>query len=401
MDAVRKLKVIEFLDGLYFATIITSLFAIAEGMTLSQVVFAQGLYSLSVIAMEVPTGIVADKFGRKISVGLGYLMSCVGIGLFVLNPSVILLYVMRFIQATGSTLISGASEALLFEASKEQGLNYKKQSSIALSNRVLGLCAAGIIAGVAFERFDQASFVPLMVATMVVQVAAALLAFSVKEKRDPAESQAASEAKVWSMLSDTVSLMRNNKTIFGLTMFGLLAACNEYFLYQTYGPYFETNGVSNFWVGAAFSLGLLLNFGLQRNIYRIENHLSLEKALVLIKLTAAAGYLGLALATRSTVLVIVLISTIGIFNVERPLISDYANQEISNRIRVTVLSGMTLMSRITKALLTFVIGGIIVHNPVTTGYYISGLYMVAGTVVGYWLLVRCGCIRKVTHRAEA
>lgn len=400
MDTVKKLKIIEFLDGLYFATIITSLFAIAEGISLSQVVFAQGLYSLTIILMEVPTGIVADRFGRKVSVGLGYLMSVIGIGLFLLNPSVILLYIMRFIQATGSTLVSGANEALLYEASTEQKLNYKKQSSIALSNGVLGLCTAGVIAGFVYERYDEASFAPLMVATMITQLVAAILAFTIREKRGMKESEVESEAKVWSMLTETISIMRHNKTIFALTMFGLLATCNEYFLYQTYGPYFETMEVSNFWVGAAFSCGLFFNFVLQRNIYRVEEFLTLEKALVMIKLAAAAGYMGLALLTNSTALVIILISTIGIFNIERPIISDYANNEIGNHIRATVLSGMSLMSRITKALLTFIIGGIIMSHSVTTGYYLSGLYIVVGSLVGYWLLVRCGCVRKFTQKAS-
>lgn len=90
-------------------------------------------------------------------------------------------------------------------------------------------------------------------------------------------------------------------------------------------------------------------------------------------------------------------STIGVFNIERPIVSDFANQEISNRIRSTVLSGMSLISRITKAALTFVIGTIIISQPVTTGYLITGIYLIIGTLIGYWLLVRCGCVRRVAH----
>lgn len=63
MTSVTKLKVIELVDGLHFATIITNLFAIAHGVPLYQAVIAQSIFSAVVLLMEVPTGLVADKFG--------------------------------------------------------------------------------------------------------------------------------------------------------------------------------------------------------------------------------------------------------------------------------------------------------------------------------------------------
>lgn len=397
MSTVKKLKLIEFFDGLYFATIITSLFAVFHGISLSQIVFAQGLYSLNVLLMEVPTGVIADKFGRKVSMALGYSMSIIGIALFVIEPSVIVMYLMRFLQSTGSALVSGANEALLFEGSKDEGLNYKQQSSIANSNAIIGLCAAGVLGGVFYQIYDNASLAPLMLATVATQLVAVVLALSIKEPRAE-KSIAKEEAKAFAMLAETVRLLKTNKKIFALTMFGMLAACNEYFLYQTYGPYFKEIGVSNFWIGAVFTLGLLLSFVLVRNIWKIERYLTMEKALALIKFIAAFGYIGLALVTQDTLLIIILISTIGVFNIERPIVSDFANQEIDNRIRATVLSGMSLISRITKAGLTFIIGFIIAEQSITTGYLISGVYMIVGTCIGYWLLVRCGCITQLHHK---
>lgn len=398
MSTVTKLKAIEFLDGLYFSTIITSLFAISQGMSLYHVVFAQGIYSLTVILMEVPTGVVADKMSRKVSVGSGYIMSVVGILCLVLSPSVFTLYLMRFFQATGSALVSGASEALLFEACKREGMEYKKQSSIVLANGVIGLCIAGIFSGIFYQLYDKASFVPLLLATAATQVVATILVLSIKEGAGvEGEDILRKESKMWSMLSETVGIMRRNQTIFALTIFGLLATCNEYFLYGTYAPFFESIHVNNFWIGASFSIGLFINFLLQRNVYKIEEYMSMEKALVLIKAAAVLGYLGLALVSHNTLLVIILISTIGVFNIERPIISDYANQEIDNRIRATVLSGMSLISRIGKAILTFAIGAIITSQSIQMGYFIQAAYMAVGLAIGYWLLVKCGCVRRIKH----
>ncbi len=398
MKTTSKLKLIEFLDGLYFATIITSLFAVSKGITLSQIVIAQGLYSLIIIVMEVPTGLIADKFGRKFSMALGYILNAAGIILFTFLPSVINLYIMRFLQSTGSALVSGANEALLYEASKDEGLSYKKQISILNSNSIIGLCIAGGIAGVAYQLFASRSFVPILLLTALIQIIAFVISLTIEEKSLKSHiSIVKKELRVFHLLTSSISLIRKNKTIFALTMFGMLAACNEYFVYQTYAPYFKDLGIANLWVASAFSLGLLLNFLITRNIWKLEKYMTLEKALALIKILAIIGYLGLALVTQSTFLVIILISTIGIFNIEKPIISDFANQEIDSHNRSTVLSGMSLVSRITKAILTFIVAAIIARGSVTSGYLISAMYLIFGTAIAYWLLVRCGCVRRVSH----
>lgn len=402
MNTVTKLKVIEFFDGLHFATIIINLYAIYSGVPLYQAVIAQSVYSAVVLFMEVPTGLIADKFGRKTSVVLGYIMGALGLLVFVVSPTVIGLYLVQLVRATGSALISGASEALLYEASKEEGLNYTKQSSIVLSNGIAGLCVAGIISGIVYARYDEASFVPLLWATIATQLIAVVLALSLKVK-DIYErgSVVKKELKMWEMLISLMTLMRKNKTIFAFTMVGLLTVCNEYFLYGSYGPYFKEFGVSNFWVGAAFSLGLFANFFLQRNVYKIERYLTFEKAFVLIKLGTILGYFGLAIVTQSTFLVVVLISTIGVFNIERPIVSDIVNQELDRSVRATVLSGMSLMSRFSKMGLTIILGVIIAGSSLQASYVAMGVFVSVGLAISYWLLVRCGCVRRFVHPRTA
>ena len=80
-------------------------------------------------------------------------MGALGLAVLVISPTILGLYLVQLIRATGSALISGASEAILFEASHNEGLNYKKQSSVVLSN---GIAADGSNAGFV-SRFTAAS----------------------------------------------------------------------------------------------------------------------------------------------------------------------------------------------------------------------------------------------------
>lgn len=161
--------------------------------------------------MEVPTGVVADKYGRKVSMALGYLMSIIGIGLFVLYPTALIMYFMRFLQSTGSALVSGANEALLYESSMEAKLNYKKQSSEANANSIIGLCIAGVFASVIYQEFGDKSLTYLMLATIGTQLIAIILSLKIKEAKNHKESIVQKEAKMFSMLADTIHLLRTNK----------------------------------------------------------------------------------------------------------------------------------------------------------------------------------------------
>jgi len=399
MGNVKKLQLAEFLNGLYFSTIVTSLFAVFQGISLAQVAFAQAFYSITIILMEVPTGVIADRYSRKLSMALGYIMSAIGIVALIINSSVFTLYLMRFFQSTGSALVRGADEALLYEASQEEGKEYKKASSIVNSNGIFGLAVSGLIAGLVFQRYQSKSFVPLLIATAIIQVLTAALVMTIREGKVTLEEKKiiAKDTKVFDMLTDTIKIMKNNSTILALTAFGFLAACNEYFLYQTYGPYLKSFNVSNFWVGTVFSIGLLLNFLIVRNIYKAEKYFTLEKLLAGAKLLAAVCYLSIGLVTHSVLLPLFVVLAIGVFNIERPVVSDFANQELDNKLRATVLSGMSLISRISKAALTIVAGIIISNHTLSTAYMLMAAYLVIGTVIGYWLLIRCGCVRWVSH----
>lgn len=394
MSPVTRFKLIGLLDGLYFSTIVTSLYAVSVGLSISGVVLAQAIYSTTVFLMEIPTGIVADKFGKKASMLCGFTMGIIGIFIFILNPTLITLLLMRVFQATGNALNSGAREALLYDICREQKISYKKTWAQVLSLGTFGQALTGISAGLCLKFFGSSAFIPLFIATNVMQLGAALITLTLQEKRN-SDSQVENELKAWHIFMNSVRLFRRNAVLFALAAVGFLTVANEYFLYQSYGPYLQSLHVSPFWVGTVFTIGLLLNALFQRNVYRLERYMTLEKILFVINMPIGLAYIGLGLVPNPIMLTVLVISIIALANVENPIVSDYANQEIDSSIRSTVLSGMSLISRFSKLLLTFIIGALITGHGAAIGYLIQGGFVVVGICFGYWLLVRCGCSRPI------
>lgn len=384
-----------FLDGLYFSTLITSLYAVHVGLRLSDVVFAQAVYSTAVFLMEVPTGIIADKFGKKFSMISSFVAGNIGIVIFLLSPGFHTLLLMRIFQATGNALNSGAWEALLYDIAKPLKLNFQKVMGSVLSLSTFGQAITGIVIAFALMRWGSSAYVPLFVLTLATQALGGVTTAFIREEKAVVEVQ--ETKRVLNIAKDSFRLFRHNSVLFALAAVGFLTVANEYFMYQTYGPYITDMGVNALWVGLIFTLGLCLNALLQRNIYRIEQYLTLEKILGIVNFTIAGAYILLALSPNALTLILAAIIVIGFANVERPVVSDYANNEINSNIRSTVLSGFSLTSRISKLMLTFLVGAVMVGNSAAIGYLIHAGYITIGMIIGWWLLVKCGCVHKVRH----
>jgi len=72
----------------------------------------QAWFLFWVFVLEIPTGVVADKFGRKISVALGCVLFAADMLFFGLSRNYYLLFAAEFLGAVGMTLICFADGAL-------------------------------------------------------------------------------------------------------------------------------------------------------------------------------------------------------------------------------------------------------------------------------------------------
>lgn len=397
MKNVRIFSAIGFLKGLYFYIPIFTFFLLAEKVSLSAIVIAQVFYSLFVFLGEVPTGILADRFGQKASMIFGYIMEAIGIALVIFFPTTIGLYVAYAIRGVAGSFLSGSEEALLFESVKHSGKhNFQKVYGQFLSNEQIGFIISTAIAGFAYQSLGAQAFIPLIALTALCVIGAGGLSIFLKDLKakitDPAEGSG-----MFSLLKQSFSLIRHNKTVLNLTIIGVLTLAGEYFIQAVYQPYFATNHVPIFWVGAALSIGTILNVIATRNVYLLEKHLSLEKILLALNVLLGAAYILMAIFLHPIFLVGLYILMNSIFNLQAPIISDYINTRTKSSIRTTVLSGVSFIRRFFQVLITWALGVSVGILGVQTSLMLQGVYLLVGISLGYYLLVRCGCTYKVAN----
>ena len=114
----KKLFWINLFTNLSALTSIITLFYLKRGLTYTEIAFLATTISLSIILLEVPTGILSDKIGRKKTIIFG-IVSLLGHGVIYLFANNFIFFMLAFILFAGSvSLFSGCMTAFIYDSLK-------------------------------------------------------------------------------------------------------------------------------------------------------------------------------------------------------------------------------------------------------------------------------------------
>jgi MFS family permease len=114
---IRKAYAASFLKNLqFFGPISVPYFLDWLRVDYTRMFILQAWFLFWIFTLEIPTGVVADKFGRKVSVALGCLLFAADLLFFGLSRNYYLLFLAEFLGAVGMTFISGADQALFYDS---------------------------------------------------------------------------------------------------------------------------------------------------------------------------------------------------------------------------------------------------------------------------------------------
>lgn len=380
---IKRLLLSNFLYGLVFYVPIFALFLLNNDISLSVVVYGQTIYSVAALLSEIPTGIIADRFGHNKSITLGYFINVLAMLVIMLFPSVGVLFAFQIMRGVAGGLLSGSKEALLYEYGEGQGRNFKKDLSHFASFQMIGFALSAFITGVAIGIYGQSSYVYMILATAVAFALATFVSLTLpytKTKLEVGQSK-------FREINDSLALFKANKVLKVLFLVVALTYGGKYLLIDLYQPYFVLNNVDPFYIGFALSIGSLFSFFLLRNIHRIEKPLRGPRAaLGLVAALTGLFYVLLGMVEGQYILVAVFVILFGLTETVTIFISDYANKHSSSHIRATVLSTIGLSQEAFKASYKIVFGIAVGIFTLSQIFVVYGLYLVFGAVISYMLL---------------
>lgn len=379
MGNIAKAKFINFFSSLYFYLPIATLWYQSRGLSLLEIQTLASVGTVTYMVTTVPTGIFADRYGRKAAIITALLFQLLGEVLFLFSNSFIPFMLCAISAGLGFSFWSGAFDALVIDTLKEenrQGETTKVLGSIMSAKGLSTIIGAGI-SSIIVSQLVPSRFILAIALTIGTVGIGFLISLFIKE---PERREVVHALSPRELLSKSIVLLRQNKKLGRLVALAIFTTPFGGALISLYQPYFQNLEVPGAWFGLAYAIGGLLLMLASKYAYRIERKVGGKAALFVFTLLPGIFY-GLMAVTGSAWLAVMFFClNYGSSALQQPLFDDYTNRHIASENRATLLSFIGMLSSLYVAVMGPVIGGIADRSLPMAFLFMGGLIIVGAFV---------------------
>ncbi len=344
-----------------------------RGFTLMQLGIFESIFHLTSFLMEVPTGAIADIWGRKLSRLLGRVCFLISLLIMFYSSSFFIQLVGFMICAIGYNLESGAGDALIFDSLKLDGKDiiYMKIAG----KRELTYQSAAIIAYLVGGYLATRSYPAVFSISMGLAFLSVVTAFFFMEpilEPDQPHVPRPIFATLKEQTVKSVQVVKDNPRIGFLILFSELiftGITTEFFYLQNY---WKGMGYTEFMIGIIFAVSALVSGITGYKAAKIEKRIGVSGVLVMMPIFLIFCLWGIAL----TPLHMVFYALTGIIDgILIIAISDYINRLIPSEQRATILSFQSMAFSFLMIIFFPIIGFIGDTFSLETSFFILAAFM--------------------------
>ena len=348
------------------------LFFQEHGLSLTQIMTLQAIYSFSVALFEIPSGYIADLFGRKQTIALSTVFSFAGYLVFSFYGGFYAFAIAQILVGIGGSLMSGSDSALLYDTLLETG-DKKAYTKIEGKNYAIGNfseATAGILGG--FLAVSSI-YLPIYVQTGILFLSIPIALSLVEPKMHKEDKMDRSLSAIFGVVK--FAMIENIKLrwlIIYSSAMGVATLSMAWFAQ----PFFKEINIplayfGILWAGLNFSAGLT-----SFNSHKFDKS---EKGNMLFYLALAMAVSFLFLGINNSIFGLIFILIIYLLRgVVTPILRNEINENTTSNKRATVLSVRSFIIRISFAICAPILGYL------ADNYSLSYSFYVLAIIVGFF-----------------
>jgi len=383
LNNVSKIALIYFFTTLYFYSPIQTLYLQGRGFNLIQINSIWSIIVATSFLADIPTGILADKIGKKQSIIISITFQLLGEILFIFVQSYWILALSAFIGGLGIAFSSGAIEALIYDSLHNQGTQWEmaKATGFIHSFRIAAGIVAPLIGGAIGVQLTRESFILLIFLTIVAIAVGLVLCFTLKE---PSQNENIEEGvrkeQVFVLLKDGFKVLHTNTSLRRIVLLMILATPFGEYLVYLYQPYFLQAKVPSIWLGLAYTISSVILFCSSKYAYLIEKKLGMLLSILLATVAPGILYVLMGIIIHPIFSVLMFCLCRGSAGSQLPLFAGYRNTYIESKNRTTVLSILNTTVSCYTAVMGLLIG-YIADRSVPYAFIFMGCIIVIGSLL--------------------
>jgi MFS family permease len=353
-DNVKKNYLYSFMSNFNLTQGVWMLYLAYRGLSLFEIGMMESIFHITSFTMEVPTGMIADLYGRKTSRILGRLLAVVSTVIMLLSTNLVFFMMSFIFSALSYNLESGAGDALIYDSLKSIGEENDYMKITGRREIFYQLASTGaLLIGGYLATIDYLLVYQFALAIGVLTV---VQTFSFTEpeygKIEHEENGFKTMAK---QLKRSMGVLAADKKI------GFLIVVVEVFsLYFTTEFFYMQNlmklaGRTEFEIGATLAIGSLGGALMASRVHKFDEKYSPDQLLRAFPILGIIGFWLMAIPGITWFAFVFLSLVEGAMFVS---ISDYINRLIPSEQRATILSFQSMLFSILMIVLFPLVGKI-------------------------------------------
>jgi MFS family permease len=373
-----------FLSGLAF-TLNMVYFVKDVGLSPLQMVLVGTTLEIACFTFEIPTGIVADLYSRRLSISIGFALIGVGLLLQGLIPAFLAVLAAQVLWGMGYTFTSGADQAWITDEIGEDqvGKVFVRAQQIELVSKIVGTVLAGLLGLVSLS-------LPLKLSGVgVILLALALAVFMREDNFHPTPK---AERETFRNMADTfkhgLAAARSRPVVRTLVLISLISGLSSEAFDRLWSVKILTDftfptvfGTSDpaIWFTVFSLVGTLLSLATSLVVNRVSpERMSAAHPnglLALLSVFQVAGVIGFALAGHLWLaLAAMWVGSIA-GTIAYPVESAWLNRTVESRSRATVISMVSQSNAIGQVIGGPPLGALAGRTSLRTALVVSGLIL--------------------------
>lgn len=354
---LKHYYIYSFLIGTWFASAIWVFFS-RRFLTDTEIgIFDSVAFGFGLL-IEIPSGSIADYFGRRRTVIAGTLIYAVGYGLWGLSVNSAMVLSGFLLIAVGGALQSGADEAMFYDYLKARNHEHL-WPRISINRAILARMAfvvALAIGGLAYSYYDRLPFIFRTITLLLMLIPLAKLALI--DKYQQPENENKTESNYLLLLKQGIQELFRKDVRWIVPLYFLVQGCS--YMIFTGGILrpllYEKSGLPVDFHSYAVSLALLFTVIFMFVVRKWNHILSTRKGLYSLSFIC---FLGFAVNIESYSLILSLLGLMALQVASyslMPLLSTALNHQVSSQHRATTISAANFLQGLLYVLLAPLIG---------------------------------------------
>ena len=343
----------------FFSGVLVPFFTIWGGISFAQIMILQAIFTFSMFLFEIPTGVIADKFGRKTSLILSGLVTEIAALVYASYANFWIFALGEILWAVGSALASGADSALVYDSLKQIK---KENKSKSIFNRIesIGLIAMMISAPLGSLVAKQFGISWTMILTSIPMFLAVIIGLMLKE---PPIGEKKEQRNYFKILKTGLKYFREHKILKILTWDYVAIITLSFFMIWVYQVVLKTLNFPLEYYGFVHAGIVIAEIIILNSVIKIEGVLNNKKKYILFSsLLVGICYLILAFSLNIYIAIVCMLLIGGFGMTMKPLFYSYMNKYIESENRATVLSAVSMSKSIVTAMTNVIFGYLVDWN---------------------------------------